>query len=78
MERRYTNEELAGLYFAHASVGASTLYGLSRMKGKIAKSDTDFYKYFHAYGSLEGLKIDGIGKNTMRILERILRGEEII
>jgi hypothetical protein len=67
------NKQLAAEYFKCVSPLASDWRTYLAIRKAIAESSFDFCKRFRTKGSLGGCKVVGIGRQTLHILERILR-----
>ncbi|HLC64673.1 MAG TPA: hypothetical protein VJI46_00955 [Candidatus Nanoarchaeia archaeon] len=71
-ENAYTNKELAQDYFSVVAQYSQDLWTYGFQKRKIAGLDIDLPAFYREHGSLDELKVKGIGKKTKGILELIL------
>ena len=68
----YTNEQLASQYIAIMSQSSGPLPYM-RVRNAISDCEKDITSFFQDCGTLIGFEIQGVSRNTMRVLELILR-----
>jgi len=71
-----SNKELAEKYFQVVSTTSFDISGVKsyeRQKRRIEDSPIDISEYYREHKTLEKLNVEGIGKQTIRKLESILR-----
>jgi len=73
MEGNYDNQHLARDYIRVSTVYLGVNQGHINCKRAIIKSEVDIPGFYRKNKGLAGLKVMGIGSQTLRILELILR-----
>ena len=71
-DKNYTNQELARDYFSVVAQYAWDLEPCHRQKKVIVGSNVDLSSFYQEHGSLNELRVKGIGTKTKEILELLL------
>jgi hypothetical protein len=72
MNEGYGNSDLAREYFRVARIGSQEPGKYKHIRRLIREAEKDIPQYFRDHGSLQGLGLPGIGKETVRVCESIM------
>ncbi len=77
MPNYITNVELSQSYFRIVRPFRSLMDNYKSIKRKVAQADANIHEHYAREGSLKNLKVKGIGRKSIQLLELILtEGEE--
>jgi hypothetical protein len=75
MRKCYTNADLAEGYFNAASAHARNVATYVRIAELIRIAPQDIPQYHHDHGSLRGLRVPGLGRQTLHVCELVMQSD---